>query len=539
MAVRRMDPGSAMMARAAALAAALALLPPHPPLEAQVTFPADAGDPIPMGTTRGESYDRLVIRGGIMISGRGTPGTSRGMPPEGPVDIVVEGGRIVDIVNADPVSLARLGEEGRPTGDRVIDADGMYVLPGIIDLHAHVAGDGGRAGPRGTEYQHRLLLGHGVTTARDPGTGAGLEYMVEQRRLSEANEIVAPRLFLYQRWPATTRTGTDPGHTPEEARALVRHYHERGADGIKVSKGPGHYPDVLQALTDEAESLGMGVAVDLKVGESDAVIASDAGVRSIEHWYGVPDAALGRSQRFPFDYNYNDELDRFRWAGDLWADADRHPDRIHAVLDHLIANGTAWNVTLVVYEANRDLFRARTLPWRDGYGHPDLLQYWEPNPEIHASYHFDWRTEDEIRWKDNFRIWGKHIREFHERGGDVTFGTDAGSLYALYGFSVIRELELLQEAGIHPFDIIKIASTNSARALGMEEDLCGIRIGCVADLAVVDGNPLQDFKVMYGGGVRWTIKEGIVFDAPALLREVRWYVEEEKRRLAEEGDADG
>ena len=89
----------------------------------------------------------------------------------------------------------------------------------------------------------------------------------------------------------------------EEARALVRTYKDMGADGIKVSKGPGHYPDVIAAICEEVKTLGMnGVAVDLKVSETDALIASNAGVTSIEHWYGIPDAAIPGTQRFPAEY---------------------------------------------------------------------------------------------------------------------------------------------------------------------------------------------------------------------------------------------
>lgn len=500
-----------------------------------------APDPQPLGTSKGQQYGRLVIRGGMIVNGRGTPA-------EGPMDIVVERDRIVDIVPVDDVSLRSYGATfKRPDGDRVIDASGMYVLPGLVDLHAHVPGNGERSGDRGTDYAYRLWLGHGVTTLRDPGTGAGLKAMTEQRRLSEANEIVAPRLRLYMRWPGTSRRGA-AGHTPEEARALVRQFKEQGADGIKVSKGPGHFPDVLAAICDEAKTLGMGVAVDLKVSETDAVIASNAGVTSIEHWYGVPDAAIPGSQDFPPNYNYWNELDRFRYAGKLWLEAARHPEKLSEVVDLMIRNGTTWDPTMVVYEANRDFYRAETLPWRERYAHPTLLEYWAPNPSHHASYHSEWKTSDDINWKRNFDVWMKYVYEFWKRGGRVTLGSDAGSLQALYGFSTIRELELLQEAGIHPIDIIKIATTNSTDTLGLE-DLSGIRIGNIADIAVVDGNPLDNFKVMYGmgytrylpggttehrGGVRWTIKAGVVFDAAALLREVEWYVGQAKGRRTSE-----
>jgi cytosine/adenosine deaminase-related metal-dependent hydrolase len=115
----------------------------------------------------------------------------------------------------------------------------------------------------------------------------------------------------------------------------------------------------------------------------------------------------------------------------------------------------------------------------------------------------------------------------------------------------------MQEAGMHPLDVVKIATTNAYQALGLDDSkhLCGIRVGCAADLAVVNGNPLDNLKIMYGrgyglygtmpraeiskhGGVRWTVKDGVVFDAQALLREAEWYVQQEKARLAGNSRAD-
>ena len=457
------------------------------------------------------------------------------------MDIIVERDRIVDIVPVDGVSLSSYGPSfKRPEGDRVIDATGMYVLPGLIDMHVHIPGNNERGGARGTEYAYRLWLGHGVTTIRDCGMEPGPEIQAQHRRQSEANEIVAPRLRLYKRWPNVSRR-SDKGHTPEEARALVQAYKKLGADGIKVSKGPGQFPDVLKAICDEVKVQGMdGVIVDLKVSETDAAIASNAGGPdiSIEHWYGIPDYAIPGIQKFPPQYNYWDELDRFREAGNIWAQAEKNPEKILEVLDLMIKNGTVWTPTMVAYEANRDFFRVVTVPWRARYTHPALLDFWAPNPSNHASFHSEWKTSDEVRWKENYRIWMKYVLEFWKRGGRLAFGSDAGYQQALYGFSTIRELELLQEAGLDPVDIIKIATVGSAQAIKIK-GLEGIRIGNIADIIVVDGNPLDDFKVMYGmgydrytadgkkehrGGVQWTIKAGIVFDAPALLREVEGYV---------------
>jgi imidazolonepropionase-like amidohydrolase len=502
----------------------------------RVTLP----DPIPMGTTQGERYERLILKNAVVVSGRGTPRSNRAMPPEGPIDIVIENGRIVDMVPVDPVNAAGYGANAGEAGaGHIIDVSGMYVMPGLVDMHVHLRGNDGPLGPRALDYQYRLWMGHGVTTIRDAGTGASLDVMTEQRALSETHDIVAPRLVLCQRWPLPLRRW-DVGNTPERAREMVRSFHEQGADCVKISKSPGHYPDVLAAAVDEGRTLGMQVMVDLKVSETDAVTASQAGVASIEHWYGVPDAALPHTQDFPEEYNYWEELDRFRWAGALWAEANAYPERLSAVLDTLIANGTAWNPTMVVYEDNRDLARVLTLPWQVAFYHPSVIDQMWPDPERHGAYHTEWKTSDEIRWKENFRIWMDWVDEFHERGGKLTVGTDTSPWG---GLAMVREMELFQEAGLHPIDIIRTATVNAYEVLGMEEH-CGIRVGCAADLAVVNGNPIDNLKVMYGlgfgffgivppdeqwqhGGIRWTIKDGVVYDAPALLREVLWYVQQE------------
>ena len=531
---------------------ALSLLPGVPtlsfPLAAQtagesLALPNNGPGPLPLGTIRGERYRRLVIRGATILSGRGTPRTNRGMPPEGPVDIVIEGNTIVDLVPMDPVNLAGYGPNfRRPTGDKVVDATGLYVMPGLVEMHAHLPPPSSDLGPRALDYAYRLYLGHGVTTVRDAGTGGGMERMAEQRRLTAANQIVGPRLVLCLRWPQPLRQW-DEGHTPDRARAMVRRFKELGADCVKVSKSPGHYPDVLQAIADEAKLLNLFVMVDLKVSETDAIVASDAGVRSIEHWYGIPDAALAGSQNFPPDYNYWDELDRFRYAGLLWSEANRRPGKLSDVIDRLIRNGTNWNPTMTVYEDNRDVWRHQGLPVRETLMHPSEIAA-GPDSSTHGAFKREWKTSDEINWRRNFAIWMSWVKTYHERGGLLTAGSDEGGIG---GIALVRELELMQEAGIHPIDVIKVATTNAAQALGWETH-CGVRVGCVADLAVVNGNPIDNFKVLYGrgygryglvpraeqwkhGGVAWTIKDGVLFDAQALLREAEGYVQQEKERL--------
>ncbi len=480
----------------------------------------------------GKKYDRLIIRNATVVSGRGTPA-------EGPVDIVIDKGRITGIVKADPISSAWSGQGfQRPTGDCVLEAKGMYVIPGLIDMHAHVPLDDKRVGPGSWQYMYKLLLGHGITAARTCGFGGEQELFRHRELAAGGTTEPIPRLAVLQGLPR------DQSLTASQARDEVKKSHDGGADGIKIIN-----PDfqTFDAVCDETRRLGMpaGTAAHLSLSsEIDAVHASNAGVTTVEHTYGIPEAAIPGVQNFPTGYNEMDELSRFRQSAHNWIEADSHPERVHEVLDLMIRNGTVWNPTYAVYEANRDLERSQRSKYAERYASPQLYSTWMPQPGVHASFHFDWKTSDEIAWKLKYRIWMKYAKTFFEKGGTITAGSDAGSLYALYGVTQIRELELLQETGFHPLDVIKIATTNAARVLGWSHLEGGVNKGYTADLAIVDGNPLDNFKLMYGGGieqfsedratkvlrggVKWTIRGGVVFDAQALLQEVEKYVREQK-----------
>jgi hypothetical protein len=430
-----------------------------------------------LGTTKGVRHQRLVIQNAMIISGRGEPNTNRAMPPEGPVDIVIEGDAITNIIPLDPVNSRNRGARGRATGDRVLDATGMYVIPGLIEMHAHLPGKASDLGPRGLDYAYRLYLGHGVTTVRDAGTGAGLELMTGSAVRAMRTRLLRPDSCSASAGRCRLDRGTR--NTPEKARAMVQRFRDLGADCVKVSKSPGHYPDVLEAIvnsgvsgrdTEEPIRRAMKVMIDLKVSETSALVASNIGVASIEHFYGVPESALEGSQNFPADYNYWDELDRFRWAGRIWAEADReHPERILKLIDTFIKNGTNWNPTMAAYEKNRDLSRALTLPFFQTLVPAGVS--WTPDASVHGRYHHEWKTSDEVAWRQFFAIWMKYINEFYRRGGLLTAGSDQGDIG---GIGLIRELELLQEAGLNPIDIFKVATTNAARVLASIDTVeCG------------------------------------------------------------------
>ena len=189
--------------------------------------------------------------------------------------------------------------------------------------------------------------------------------------------------------------------------------------------------------------------------------------------------------------------------------------------------------------------RARRADWHDEYTLPSLWNFYTPNRDNHGSFFFDWGTEDEVAWKDNYRRWMAFVNDYKNRGGRVTVGSDSGYIYKLYGFGTIEELELLREAGFHPLEVLRSATLNGAQALGAADRIGSIEPGKLADMVVLADNPLANFKVLYGtghirlgadgkphrtGGVKLTIKDGIVFDAAKLRADVRRMVAEDKAK---------
>ena len=500
----------------------------------------DAPRSIPEAPPRSEGegpFQRLILRGGILIDGTGAPAI-------GPVDIVIEGNRIAEVKNVG-VPGVPIEIENRPPaepGDRELDVEGHYILPGFVDMHGHIGGV-----EQGTpaEYVFKLWMGHGITTVRDAGSGNGLDWVKEHQAKSERNEITAPRIHPYLFFGADRE---EPFTTPEQAREWVRETASRGADGIKFFGAP---PAIMEAALDEARQQGLRSAchhAQMSVTRVNVLDTARWGLTSMEHWYGLPEALFTDQtvQDYPPAYNYANELDRFGQAGQLWKQAaPPGSERWYEVMDELIELDFTIDPTFTPYEANRDLMRIRGDEWHDKYTLPSLWRFFAPNRENHASYWYYWTTTDEIAWKENFRLWMTFVNEFKNRGGRVTTGSDSGYIYKIYGFGYIRELELLQEAGFHPLEVIRAATLNGAEALGEDDRIGSIEPGKLADMVIVEANPLENLKVLYGtgaikldennqvvrvGGVRYTIKDGLVFDAARLLADVREIVEQAKRQ---------
>lgn len=478
-------------------------------------------------------YERLVIRGAMVIPGHGGP-------PAGPYDIVIRGNVIEEMIPFDPVTAERRGAVDRPTGDRVIDATGMFVMPGMIDLHMHL-----RTEPMELEYVYYTKLAHGVTTLV-PAPDRGIESAMSEALKSSTNEILAPRMYPIWGWGAGLGLSRAELENPANADRIAGQMAERGAH--VVSLGDVTWDRTLFGAVAKGVWRAGGITtIHLPPSTNavvDAVNAACLGATMIEHHYGYAESALARQTAdFPRDYSFNDESARFRAAGKVWEEAEQTARErlLTTVADSMVACGVTMLPTRVVYEANRDILRAQSLPWHEKYTHQALIEWNGPNPAFHGAYHYDWTSDDEEYWSSAFDLWGDLIFEFNRRGGRVAYGTDDNYIWATPGFSNIRELQLLRETGMHSLEVLKSATRNSAETL--RQPLLGlVRPGYLADLLIVDGNPAYNLRFLYSfgaltmrdgemvrtRGIIHTIKDGIVIENDRMMEEVARMVAKSK-----------
>ena len=482
-------------------------------------------------------YERLVIRNVMVIPGHGGPAV-------GPWDILVTGNVIAEMRRYDPLAEPSADDEPRLTGDRIIEGDGMFVMPGMINLHLHY-----REEELPLEYIHYMQLVTGVTSVGTAERYRVVDMMEDERN----NNVLSPRLFPLQGWGGATDFSeaeiNDPAMATKVANAMAK-------DGVRqvYLNNVCWSPELFGAAAKAVEAAGMISAVHIQPSSTSQVNALDAaklGVTMIVHHYGYAESALDRTiQDYPANYNYWDENIRFREAGRVWEEVKRNPEMkkrlLTEVAQELADTGVVMQPNRATYEANRDIMRAHGLPWHEKYTHQALWDWHLPSAVNHASFQYDWTSYDEYLWHNLYDLWGDLIYEFNNRGGTVAYGTDDNYQWSTGGFGNIRELQLVLESGMHPLEVLQTATYNSAKTI-LEPKLGLVREGYVADLILVDGSPAEDFKYMYPhGAIRMTpdremyrtrgivhtIKDGVVIENDKMLEEIARIVKESKKDAA-------
>ena len=361
-----------------------------------------------------------------------------------------------------------------PASAEQIDVSGRYLIPGLIDAHAHVR-----------RWALSRYLAYGVTTVRDlHGGGDSIAALRDEVNLGA---IPGPRMFIAGAMLDGAPAGSpDAGEvrTVPEARKMVDDRVLNHADLIKVSTRIT--PELLEPIVEEAATLSLPVAAHL--GLTDAVTAARAGVRSLEHLSGIPEAASARPAPF-YAAHSRSLLDGWNFAERSWGTLDSAD--LARVAQALAATKVYLVPTLVLHDIYSRLDDPGIRSSAALEIVPDSEQTrWDVAGFIQRA---GWTPADFAAFRDARANQDLFIREFRGAGGVLVAGTDASIPMIIPGLSQHRELELLVAAGLSRRDAL-MAATRTAAALLAADTLGRIAPGKVADILILTDNPLDNIS---------------------------------------------
>jgi imidazolonepropionase-like amidohydrolase len=413
--------------------------------------------------------------------------------------LVLKGVTVIDMASAAPwpgmTVIVRHGKieaissgSSVPEGARVVDARGKFLIPGLWDMHVHLWGSPERLFP--------LFLANGVTGVRDMASPPGQIFRLREE--VKSGKILGPRIVACG--PQVDGPGTPP-NTPEhaipvanaeEARQAVQSLKKMGADCVKPHDRVPR--DAYFALVEEAKRAGLPVEGHVP-NEVTLAEASDGGQRSIEHLGGIFDACssaaaeIERMKSAPPPKDPSEFPQRIAARGTLALET-YSPELCGRLFERFVRNGTwqvptlatAYGRTFIDDLSRRDDPRLRYIP-------KDQREEWKPENDFFARF----RTPDYVTWQK--RYWAESLKlvgAMQRAGVPILAGTDLSLAYVYPGFSLHDELAFLVEAGLSPLEALKAATIGPARFLGLEGTLGTIEAGKVANLVLLDADPLAD-----------------------------------------------
>ncbi len=438
-----------------------------------------------------QAQEVLVIEGGTLIDGNG------GAPVPDSL-IIIRGNRIE--------TVSRRGQASYPPGATVLRADGKFIVPGLMDAHAHYQG-----------WMAELMVNHGVTAAFNIG-GGGRIAQLEQEAINRG-KIPGPRVFLavnslegeriiaIRRGEAGLRAG-QAIRTAAEARAAARRAIEAGANMVKIHRGPPI--EAYRAAIEVAHRAGLPVVVQPlgpTVYGREAVMA---GADILEHAAGVGYSVV----RDPSQWESWGGIEAHSLDPTIWVDMDetKAAELIQLMVERnvylepdfickgrglftgpeKVAEYELQDHRLLINPALGYLPRERVMKWRKIYHEFD-----------------DWPPAERERRRQGLRNYMRFIRQFATAGGKVMVGTDTTS-WAVPGIGTHHELDMMVQAGFSPMEAIVAATRNIAEGFRILDQVGTIEPGKFADLVVVNENPLNDINHLQN--IEWVIKDGKVVD---------------------------
>jgi imidazolonepropionase-like amidohydrolase len=400
----------------------------------------------------------LALVGATLVDGSGGP-------PRQDAVVVVRGGRIESVGAAAGFEV--------PDRTTAVDVRGKWIIPGLIDAHAHVA-----------PWALTRYLAWGVTAVRD--VHGAQDTILALRRRAAAGELAGPRIYaagaMIDGRPTTyaDAIGVDDA---TDARKAVDRLSVAGADFVKVYTRVD--APLLRAIVDEASTFHLKVAAHL--GLTDAVTAASIGVGSIEHLSGVPEAVGDASGLYSAHY-------RGFWPG--WTAFERawvglDSAALARVAGQLASQQVILVPTLVLHETFSRLDDPASTAQKDLSAVPAAEQErWDVPGMISRA---GWSAADFAAFRQARPYQDRFVRAFRKAGGVIAAGTDASNQLLVPGASLHREMELLVAAGMTPAEALASATRVGASLLGLDS-LAVVAPGKAADLVVLGADPLTDIK---------------------------------------------
>ena len=394
-----------------------------------------------------------VLAGPTLIDGTGDP-------PKPNAVIIINGNKVFAVTNEteyyDQYYSLINNESARVN---ILDLTGKYVIPGLFDMHAHVAGVRKNSYNQNfSENALEMLLDYGVTTIRSPA-GPTNQSIALKHNVSEGN-IEGPEIFTAGRLlngPQIAIPFVEKQiSTEEQAREEVRHQAAAGVDYVKLYVGLP--PNLVKAAIDEAHSQGIGVIGHLYM--TTWTDAANLGIDALAHGVPVnPFLLPSGDKREQFLENNGGPFDHFLWL-DL---VDLNSTEIEEMVNALVENDIPVDPTLSIYEA-----------MLKGDAHDD--HFYDP--------------QNQLRWAKVLKL----TKIMYDNGVQILSGSDIPNFELIPGASLHNELELLVEAGIKPLEVIEIATNNGATALGIDERVGTIQPEKQADMIVLSANPVENIS---------------------------------------------
>jgi imidazolonepropionase-like amidohydrolase len=411
----------------------------------------------PLTACRRSPPDGVALVGATLFDGSGGP-----VLPDAVV--VVRRGRIESVGTRSGFEL--------PARTRQVDVTGRWIIPGLIDAHAHVE-----------PWALPRYLGWGVTTVRD--VHGGLDSILRLRERVNLRAVAGPRIYsagaMIDGLP-TTYPDAIGANSPRDARKAVDRLVNASVDLVKVYTRVD--PTLLRAVLDEARTFNL--RVDGHLGMTDAVTAAREGIASIEHLSGVPEAAMGDASSL-YAAHYRGFFAGWTAFERSWAGLDSAA--LARVAKELADRKVTLVPTLVLHETFSRLDDEAVLADTMLRAVPELQQArWNVTDMIRRA---GWTDQDYPAFRAGRPKQDLFLRLFAAAGGRIATGTDASNQLLIPGYSEHRELQLLVGAGLTPADALLAATRNGALLLGLDS-LGLIAPGKAADLLILTADPLDD-----------------------------------------------